>query len=44
MRIFRGWGLFRGIRRVMGEIFGMALVLALSIVLAHAMLILMFPV
>jgi hypothetical protein len=37
-------GFFRGLRRVLGEIFGMALVLALSIVLAHAMLVLIYPV
>jgi len=44
MRIFRGWGLFRGVGRALGEIFGMAIILALSIVLAHAMLVVMFPV
>ena len=42
--LFRGLRVFRGIRRVIGEVFGMALVLALSIVLAHMMLIIMFPV
>ena len=44
MRLFRGWRVFRGIRRAFGEIVGMAVVLALSIVLAHALLIVMFPV
>lgn len=44
LRRFRGWGLFRGLRRAVGEILGMAVVLALSIVLAHFMLIAMFPV
>jgi hypothetical protein len=37
-------GFFRRLRRIIGEVFGMALVLALSIVLAHAMLVLIYPV
>ena len=43
-RIFRGWGVFRGLRRAIGEVVAMALVLALAIVLAHAMLVVLFPV
>ena len=43
-RLLNGLRRFRGIGRAIGEIFGMAVVLALSIVLAHALLIVMFPV
>lgn len=40
----RGLRVFRGIGRAIGEVFAMALVLALSIVLAHVLLLAMFPV
>ena len=43
-RSFPGLGILRGIRRAVGEIVAMAVVLALSIILAHAILIVMFPV
>jgi hypothetical protein len=43
-RLFEGWGFFRGLRRAIGEVVAMAFVLALAIVLAHAMLIVLFPV
>jgi hypothetical protein len=44
LRAFGGWGLFRGLRRAIGEVVAMAFILALAIVLAHAMLIVLFPV
>jgi hypothetical protein len=44
MRTFPGLRLFQRIRRAVGEITAMAVMLALSIVLAHAILIVMFPV
>ncbi len=40
----RSLGWLRAIRNAIGEIFGMAVILALSIVLAHALLVLAFPV
>jgi len=41
---FPGLRILRRIRRALGEIVVMAVVLALSIVLAHVLLIVMFPV
>ena len=40
----RSLGFFRSIRAALAEILGLAVVLALSIVLAHVMLVLVFPV
>lgn len=44
MRTFPGLRILQRIRHAIGEIVAMALVLALAIVLAHAFLIVMFPI